>query len=496
MKKNDLTELTIEDISSEGFGIGHALGMAVFVKDAVPGDRVCAKVVKVKKTCVYARVEEILSPGPDRVYPVCPSARRCGGCQIQELSYPAQLRLKERRVRENLIRIGGFHFHHGSEEEAGYGAQPDVEPGIETPDSDGFELTEGILQPILGMQDPWHYRNKAQFPIGTGKDGRIIAGFYAGRTHTIIDHHQCEIGIDENRIILETVIAWMNQYKVPAYDEETGSGVIRHVMTRAGFSTGELMIVIVAAVPKLKEEKRLVELLLKAFEGKKLELFEEGRQGFCIRSIVLNVNREKTNVILGRESRVLYGADFIEDRIKDLRCRISSKSFYQVNPLQTVVLYQTALDYAALTGTQTVWDLYCGTGTISLFLARKARHVIGVEVIPEAVENARQNASLNRIGNCEFLVGKAEELAPTLPPADVIVVDPPRKGLDRVVIDTILRAGPDRIVYVSCDSATLARDLARFVTGGYQVRKVQPVDQFCHTVHVETVVLMSKVKGE
>ena len=522
MKKNDLTELTIEEISSEGFGIGQAVGMAVFVKDAVPGDRVCAKVVKVKKTCAYARLEEILSPGPDRVPPVCPSARRCGGCQIQELSYPAQLRLKERRVRENLIRIGGFHFHHGSEEEAGYGAQPDVEPGIETPDSDGFELTEGILQPILGMQDPWHYRNKAQFPIGTGKDGRIIAGFYAGRTHTIIDHHQCEIGIGENRIILETVIAWMNQYKVPAYDEETGSGVIRHVMTRAGFSTGELMIVIVAAVPKLKEEKRLVELLLKAFEGKKLELFEEGRfsaqpeafeekrspkknessgnrfisgnQGFCIRSIVLNVNREKTNVILGRESRVLYGADFIEDRIKDLRCRISSKSFYQVNPLQTVVLYQTALDYAALTGTQTVWDLYCGTGTISLFLARKARHVIGVEVIPEAVENARQNASLNRIGNCEFLVGKAEELAPTLPPADVIVVDPPRKGLDRVVIDTILRAGPDRIVYVSCDSATLARDLARFVTGGYQVRKVQPVDQFCHTVHVETVVLMSKVK--
>jgi 23S rRNA (uracil1939-C5)-methyltransferase len=255
------------------------------------------------------------------------------------------------------------------------------------------------------------------------------------------------------------------------------------------------MIVIVAAVPKLKEEKRLVELLLKAFEGKKLELFEEGRQGFCIRSIVLNVNREKTNVILGRESRVLYGADFIEDRIKDLRCRISSKSFYQVNPLQTVVLYQTALDYAALTGTQTVWDLYCGTGTISLFLARKARHVIGVEVIPEAVENARQNASLNRIGNCEFLVGKAEELAPTLPPADVIVVDPPRKGCSKETLDAIVTIGPERLVYVSCDPSTLARDVAYLKEKGFRLEKVQPVDMFPHTNHIETIVLLQKLNS-
>ncbi len=455
MNKNELIELTIEDISSEGLGIGHANGMAVFVKDAVVGDRIIARVVKVRKNYAYGRLEKLLSPGPDRVEPLCPAARQCGGCQIQEMSYEAQLRLKERKVRENLARIGGIH--------------PD----------------EGAFQPILGMKDPWHYRNKAQFPVGRSRDGRIITGFYAGRTHSIIDNRHCEIGIDENRCILDAVISWMEESGVSPYNEADGTGQIRHVMTRAGFSTGELMVVIVAAVSKLKDEDELVGKLLGAVQN---------RNRFEISGIVLNINKKRTNVILGRENRVLYGKDYIEDCIGPLRYRIFAGAFYQVNPEQTAVLYQTALDYAALTGSETVWDLYCGTGTISLFLAQRAGHVIGVEVIPEAVENARENARLNHIDNCEFIAGKAEELAGQVPGADVIVVDPPRKGLDPVVTDTILRVSPDRIVYVSCDSATLARDLAVFVQGGYQIRKIQPVDQFCHTVHVETVVLMSKVK--
>ena len=459
MKKNDVIELTIEDMSTEGLGIGHASGMAVFVKDAVIGDRVRAKAVKVKKTYAYARLEEILSRGEDRTEPLCPEARRCGGCQIQEMNYPAQLRLKERKVRENLARIGGFH------------------------------LEEGIFRPIIGMRDPWHYRNKAQFPIGEDRDGKIIAGFYAGRTHTIIDNHQCEIGIDENRYILEGVLSWMRKFGVRPYSEKDGNGVIRHVMTRAGFSTGDLMIVIVACRARLREEQALVSMLRDALSRCPVR---EGARKYSIRSIVLNTNREQTNVILGREYRVLYGTDYIEDRIGSLTYRISAGSFFQINPAQTAVLYGKALEYAALTGQEKVWDLYCGTGTISLFLAQRAKKVIGIEVIPEAVENARQNARINHIENCEFITGKAEELAKDLPPADVIVVDPPRKGLDGTLTDTILRVSPERIVYVSCDSATLARDLRLLTEGGYRLERVQPVDQFCHTVHVETVVLLTR----
>ena len=517
MKKNDQTELIIEDMSSEGLGIGHASGMAVFVKDAVIGDRIRAKIVKVKKTYAYARLEEILSPGPDRVKPRCPVARQCGGCQIQEMSYPAQLRMKERKVRENLVRIGGFCLNAVEQAEA-CELQPDANDHPKSgphpvaledhPKSSAHSEAGGnhrgavVLHPIRGMKVPWRYRNKAQFPIGEGKDGAIIAGFYAGHTHSIIDYHRCEIGIDENRVILETVISWMRACGVRPYREEDGTGQIRHVMTRTGFSTGDLMVVIVATVPHLREEERLVSMLREALPLSRQSVCKEAgenritgdKKRFHLRSILLNINDERTNVILGDKTRVLFGDDFIEDRIGSLTYRISARSFYQVNPAQTSVLYQTALEYAALTGRETVWDLYCGTGTISLFLAQRARRVIGIELIPEAVENARQNAELNHIDNCTFIVGKAEDLVSDLPPADVIVVDPPRKGLDHIVIDTILRSNPIRIVYVSCDSATLARDLALLRDGGYQLQEVQPVDQFCHTVHVETVVLMSRVK--
>lgn len=454
MEKNDLVEITIEDMSDEGLGIGHASGMAIFIKDAVTGDRVRARVTKVKKTYAYARVEEVTKESLDRVEPVCPAARPCGGCQIQELSYEAQLGLKERKVRGNLERIGGF--------------QIDNDRNIH-------------FHPIIGMEHPWQYRNKAQFPIGADRNGRLAAGFYAGRTHSIIDNHRCEIGIRENESVLETVLSWMRKNHVEAYAEATGKGTIRHVMTRAGFSTHQLMVVIVAAARRLPAEEELVKCLQDALES----------TAYRLTGVILNINRKMTNVILGEEERVLHGRDYIEDRIGDLIYRISSKSFYQVNPAQTERLYETALSYAGLTGKETVWDLYCGTGTISLFLAQQAKKVIGVEVVPEAIRNAVRNAELNHIDNCEFITGKAEDQVDQMERADVIVVDPPRKGLDRIVIDAILRSAPDRIVYVSCDSATLARDLKLITEGGYQLREVQPVDMFPHTVHVETVCLLT-----
>lgn len=458
MEKNDLVEITIEDMSDEGLGIGHASGMAIFIKDAVTGDRVRARVTKVKKTYAYARVEKVTEESLDRVEPVCPAARPCGGCQIQELSYEAQLGLKERKVRGNLERIGGF--------------QIDNDRNIH-------------FHPIIGMEHPWQYRNKAQFPIGADRNGRLAAGFYAGRTHSIIDNHRCEIGIRENESVLETVLSWMRKNHVEAYEEATGKGTIRHVMTRAGFSTHQLMVVIVAAARRLPAEEELVKCLQDALES----------TAYRLTGVILNINRKMTNVILGEEERVLHGRDYIEDRIGDLIYRISSKSFYQVNPAQTERLYETALSYAGLTGKETVWDLYCGTGTISLFLAQQAKKVIGVEVVPEAIRNAVRNAELNHIDNCEFITGKAEDQVDQMERADVIVVDPPRKGLDRIVIDAILRSAPDRIVYVSCDSATLARDLKLITEGGYQLREVQPVDMFPHTVHVETIVLLQKLNS-
>ena len=480
MLRNDFIELEIEDMSGEGLGIGHAGGMAVFVKDTVVGDYVRAKAVKVKKTYAYARLEEVLKPSPDRVPARCKAARPCGGCQLQEMRYEAQLAWKQRSVQEQLKRIGGF-------------------------------LDEEVtVLPVLGMKDPWNYRNKAQFPVGPGKPDnedrkqksgqerqpRARAGFYAGRTHTIIDNHQCDIGIDANRYILEAVLRYMEECAVPAYEETTGTGLIRHVMTRAGFATGRLMVVIVAAAGKLPDEDRLVQLLREAAGAAPGAGSESGP--WDLAGIVLNTNRGRTNVILGRKSRVLYGKEFIEDRIGSLTFRISPLSFYQVNPLQTKVLYETALSCAGLTGKETVWDLYCGIGTISLFLAKSAGRVIGVEEVPDAIRNAQENAALNHIDNCQFIVGKAEEVLTEredLPKPEVVVVDPPRKGLDPAVIKALLSAAPERIVYVSCAPATLARDLRLFADGGYLVRKVQPVDMFPHTIHIETIVLLQKLNS-
>ncbi|MDD6037462.1 MAG: 23S rRNA (uracil(1939)-C(5))-methyltransferase RlmD [bacterium] len=475
MQKNDQIRLIIEDMGVGGEGIGHYNGMTFFVKDAVIGDEILAKITKVKKNYGYARLEEILAPSEYRTNPRCELHRKCGGCQIQAMDYQAQLAFKENKVRGNLIRLGGF----------------------------AADFIDTVMEPIVGMDEPYRYRNKAQFPIGLDRDGNLVAGFYAARTHSIIPVSDCVLGVAENREVLDRVLAYMRQNKVRAYDETTGKGLVRHVLIRYGFTTKEIMVCLVLNGDELPMEQKLIQSLCE-LEGMK--------------SISMNINTSMTNVILGDETRCIWGEAYITDYIHLRDCsneafartdmaiayRISPQSFYQVNPIQTEKLYSLALSYAGLDGTQTVWDLYCGIGTISLFLAQKAKKVYGVEIVPQAIADARNNAKLNGITNAEFFVGKAEEVLPefyaapdaddSMKSPDVIVVDPPRKGCDEACLNTMLKMKPERIVYVSCDSATLARDLRILVDGGYELKRVRPVDQFGHTVHTETVVLLSQTK--
>ncbi|MEY8354150.1 23S rRNA (uracil(1939)-C(5))-methyltransferase RlmD [Lachnospiraceae bacterium 54-53] len=445
-KKNDKIEAVIEDMSETGEGIGKTDGFTWFIKDTVIGDRIEAKVMKVKKSYGFARLERIIEPSKGRVAPRCPVARQCGGCQLQAVSYEEQLRYKERKIYNNITRIGGF---------------PEV-----------------LMLPILGMDDPWRYRNKAQFPWGTDKDGNLIAGFYAGRTHSIIGCEDCLLGIEENREVLKRVRAHMERHGLRPYDEGEHKGLIRHTLIRKGFKTGELMVCQVINGSSLPHSEELVKRLLEIPN---------------MTSISLNINREQTNVILGGRVENLYGPGYITDYIGDVKYRISPLSFYQVNPVQTEKLYGTALEYAGLTGDETVWDLYCGIGTISLFLAQKAKKVYGVEIVLQAIEDARENARLNGMDNVEFFVGKAEEVLPEQFEknhvyADVIVVDPPRKGCDEKCLETIVKMAPKRVVYVSCDSATLARDMKYLAGRGYEVVKGRGCDMFPGTGHAEIIV--------
>ncbi|MBD5551782.1 MAG: 23S rRNA (uracil(1939)-C(5))-methyltransferase RlmD [Lachnospiraceae bacterium] len=503
-QKNQIYTVTIEDIGTEGEGIGKIDGFSLFVKDALPGDVAKVRLTKVKKNYAYARLEEVLTPSPDRVEPPCPFHRQCGGCQIQALSYEKQLAFKQAKVENNLVRIGGF----------------------------APEKIQEIMEPIIGMDDPWRYRNKAQYPFGYGKDGKLITGFYAGRTHSIIANTDCLLGVPENKEILEIILEHMERYQVQAYDEKTGKGLVRHVLIRKGFSSGELMVCIVLNIKKtgqvqcsgewIPEQNKLVDRLA-LIHG--------------MMNISVNVNHEKTNVIMGEETHTVWGRDKIRDTMhlfrtdgeefvktdKSVIYEISPRSFYQVNSTQAGKLYSTALSYAGLTGKETVWDLYCGIGTISLFLAKEAGKVYGVEVIPEAVEDARENARKNNITNAEFFVGAAEKVLPEfyekgkiresrdesgeeendktedgrgiradMCHPDVIVVDPPRKGCDEVCLRTILRMQPKRVVYVSCDSATLARDLKVLCEGGYELKKGRVCDQFCQGVHVEVACCLQR----
>ena len=465
MNKNDIVTVEITDIGVSGEGIGHVDGYTLFIKDAVIGDVVEAKVMKAKKNYGYARLMKVITPSEYRIEPKCAFARRCGGCQIQEMSYDRQLVFKDQKIRGNLERIGGF-----------------TKDQIDT-----------VMQPVVGMEHPFGYRNKAQFPFGTDKEGNPITGFYAGRTHDIIANTDCALGVEKNKEILEIILQYMRENKIKSYDEKTGKGLIRHALIRYGFKTKEIMVCLVVNGKKLPKAERLIEKLIQ-IEG--------------MTSITISPNTRRDNVIMGDSYEILWGQGYITDYIGNVKYQISPLSFYQVNPVQTEKLYGLALEYADLKGDETVWDLYCGIGTISLFLAQKAKQVYGVEIVPQAIDDAKENAKINAIDNAEFFVGKAEEVLPEYyaeyerehngetAHADVIVVDPPRKGCDETLLETIVKMQPEKVVYVSCDSATLARDLKYLCANGYEIRMCRGVDQFPQSVHVETVVLLSQQKPD
>lgn len=458
-KKNDELILDIEDLGTEGEGIGKIHGYTLFVKDALTGDRIRAKVMKTLKNYGYAKMLEIIVPSAWRTEPKCPVARQCGGCQLQHCSYEKQLEWKRKKVKDCLSRIGG--------------------------------LNDTEVCPVIGMDVPYYYRNKAQFPIGYDKDGNIITGFYAGRTHSIIPFKECCIQHPCNSIILDTIIRYMQENNISAYNETANKGIVRHIVTRIAQATGEIMVCLVINADRFPQSEKLVCALTRHSSG------------LNIKSICININKEKTNVILGTDTKVLYGQDYITDYIGQIKYNISLPSFYQVNHGQTEKLYEKVLEFADLKGKETVWDMYCGIGTISLFLAQKAAKVYGVEIIPQAIEDARANAALNHIDNTEFFTGAAEEAVPLQYEksggrlrADVVTLDPPRKGCDEKLLNTVINMQPGKIVYVSCDPATLARDLKYLCARGYKVEKVQPYDMFGQSYHVETVVMLFHKKPD
>ena len=451
LKKDNIIELDITGMTHEGLGVGKIDGFAVFVHGAIDGERVRAKIIKVLKSYAVARVIEFIKSSPHRIEPFCPVYKRCGGCSLQHMSYEKTLEFKRQVVTDNLTRIGG--------------------------------LSDVKVNEALGMESPLNYRNKAQYPIGMGKEGPV-AGFFARRSHEIIDAPVCGIQHPLSDKAKDIVIGFAKALNIPVYDESTGAGLIRHVVTKTAFGTGEIMVIIVAIKPEIPKINKLIYRLKRDIPG--------------LASIILNINPKRGNVVLGDKNITLYGKDTIEDILGGLIFEISPLSFYQVNSVQTEVLYKKAIEYAGLSGNETVYDLYCGIGTITLFAASKARLVIGVEVVPEAIEAANRNALKNNITNTEFYTGDVEEVFPKLfaegKKADVVFIDPPRKGCEETLLKTLVDMSPDRIVYVSCNPSTLARDL-KYLCGkdaGYEVKEVQPVDMFPWTGHVETVVLMSR----
>lgn len=447
VEPGDLVELDITGIAHDGAGVGRYEGFTLFVSGALPEERVRARVVEVAKTFGRAEVAKVLAPSSLRAAPPCPVAGACGGCTLQHAAYEGQLALKRRIVADAFARIARL---------------PDVP-----------------VRSVLGMDDPWRYRNKVQVPVGE-EDGRLVAGFFAKGTHAVVDLNGCFLQPEPMEAAVRVVKEAAAELGIPPYDHVRHEGVLRHVVVRVGFRTGEVMVILVVTTPAVPHLDELVAAIRARVRG--------------VRSIVLNVNRAKSSVVLGDETRLLWGREVIFDELGGLRFAISPRSFYQVNPPQTEVLYEQVRRYAALTGTETVVDAYCGVGTIALFLARHAKEVWGVEVVPEAVRDARRNAALNGIANARFEVGRAEDVLPRwraegLAP-DVVVVDPPRKGCARSLLDTLVRLKPARVVYVSCNPATLARDCRILADGGFRVVEVQPVDLFPHTAHVECVALL------
>ncbi|MGG6313033.1 23S rRNA (uracil(1939)-C(5))-methyltransferase RlmD [Paenibacillus macerans] len=458
--KNDEVVIDIIGMNHDGEGVGRAEGYTLFVQGALPGEKVRVKVLKTKKQYGYAKLLDVVEASPDRMAPPCPIYDKCGGCQLQHLSYDAQLAWKRQHVVDALERIGKLRVA---------GAAGDGEAVV--------------VRKALGMAEPWRYRNKAQVPVGV-TDGALVGGFYARGSHRIVDMETCLIQHESNDDVVSRVKAIGRRLGITAYDEETGQGLLRHVVVKVGFRTGEMMLVLVTNGEKIPHENEWIEAIRKEIPA--------------VVSICQNVNTRQTNVIFGDVTRVLWGREVIFDYIGDVKFAISARSFYQVNPLQTEVLYGKTVEYAGLTGQETVIDAYCGIGTISLFLAQHAKRVYGVEIVKEAIEDARVNAELNGMNHATFEVGASEDVIPTWKEqgveADVIVVDPPRKGCDPRLLDTILEMKPERVVYVSCNPATLARDLRILEDGGYRTVEVQPVDMFPHTVHVECVAVLVKNK--
>ncbi|MFZ0446731.1 MAG: 23S rRNA (uracil(1939)-C(5))-methyltransferase RlmD [Bacillus sp. (in: firmicutes)] len=444
VQKNEYIEVIFEDLTHDGAGVAKVEGYPLFVPNGLPGEKAKIKVIKVNKGYGFGRLMEITEDSPYRVEPECPIYKECGGCQLQHMSYEGQLKAKEKQVSDVLQRIG--------------------------------KLENVKVHPVIGMENPWRYRNKAQVPIGENEGG-LIGGFYQQRSHQIIDMKACIIQQEKNDEVVKVVKEICNINGVRAYDEQKHKGELRHIMARYGLKSGEVMVVLVTRTNELTGKKKIIEEIVKRIPG--------------VKSIVQNINSKKTNVIFGDETKVLWGEEVIYDSIGDIKFAISARSFYQVNPEQTKVLYDKALEYADLTGEENVIDAYCGIGTISLFLAKKARKVYGVEIVPEAIEDAKKNAELNGISNVEFAVGEAETVIPEWNEngvvADVLVVDPPRKGCDDKLLQTIINMKPKKVVYVSCNPATLARDLRVLEDGGYQTVEVQPVDMFPQTMHVECV---------
>ncbi len=451
LSKNKEYIVDIVDIGQGGVGIGKYEGFTVFVDGGLVQDKIKVKITKSKKNYAVGDIVEIIEKSPFRVERKCSeSLRQCGGCQIQELDYQKQLDVKTNEVKQVISRIG--------------------------------KLDDVIIHDTLGMEDPFRYRNKAQFPIQK-KDNMPVIGFYKKKSHDLISTDECIIQHEVNDKIIKIIKTYIRAYNVSIYDEKTHKGLLRHLVTKVGFTTGEVMIVLVANGKKLPYLKELASVL------------KENIPGF--KTLVVNVNTQKTNVILGKENIVAYGDGMIRDYIGELVFEISPLSFFQVNPLQTEVLYNKALEYANLGENDTVFDIYCGIGTISLFLAQKAKKVYGIEIVEDAIKDAKRNAKINNMDNVEFYVGKAEEVVPKMykegKRANVVVVDPPRKGCDEKVLDTIVSMEPDRVVYVSCNPSTLARDLAYLNERGYKCHEIQPVDMFPHSVHVENVAWLSRV---
>ncbi len=502
-RKNQIAEIEITDLSDNGEGIGKIDGYTLFVKDTVIGDRVKVRITKAKKTYGFGRLEEIIRPSENRVEPVCCLHRKCGGCNLQSMSYEAQLSFKEKKVRESLIRIGGF----------------------------DKEFIEEIMDPVIGADKPLRYRNKAQFPVGYDNVRNVILGFYTSRTHDIVGCNECYLISEDFLEITKILTNHFNKYKVIPYNEKDGSGSIRHILIRKGFHTGEIILCLILNSEEIEEttknqgserwipkkagafgdnlNKDIIKInqtvntdnvrkLVPEYLPRQAELIERLKAVKGVKSICVNLNNERTNVILGRKTVTLWGSDAIRDKLMGLEFEISAASFYQVNPEQTEKLYGLVREYAALTGKEEVWDICCGIGTITLMLAKDAARVHGIEIVPQAIENAKKNARINKISNSEFICSAAEEVLPKLKDgirADVIVMDPPRKGMDERALRVVAETGPEKIIYVSCDPATLARDL-KFLAGfGYVPVKIRPVDMFPQTIHVECVSLLQRLSN-